>query len=503
MEIHSVFEDVNNTNYPALTHDLHIDVAVIGGGITGLTSAGLISKQGKSVAVLEAHRIGKGATGNSTGNLYATVGNKGLHGVESKFDKETVKMVVRARAMAVAMIKSHIDEFGIDCDFKYVPWCLFAEGEEGKSHVEKEKKAAEEAGLNVANDASLPVNTTESFNINMQAQFNPYRYVVGLAAGVENFNCSIYENTQVTEITEENGKVTLKCGTYTVTAGKVVMATHTPKGVYKVHTLMGPYREYAVAVTLNGNYPADGTYWDMFTSEHYSMRTYESLKGKVLLALGQIHKVGQKVDNEECFAVLENFLRERFDVNEVAYRWAAQMYKPADTLPYIGTTSADSNIYIATGYSADGLTYGTLAAKIIADDIAGVHNEYAKTFDAKRHTPIASASEFIKENVNVAAQLVKNLPFVDDGAEFAEIQPGDGKIVDVRGSKYAAYRNESGQLEVVSALCTHMGCVVNWNSSEKSWDCPCHGSRFGTCGSVIEGPAFTNLPKADNSKVKE
>lgn len=223
------------------------------------------------------------------------------------------------------------------------------------------------------------------------------------------------------------------------------------------------------------------------------MRVYDSPKGKVLMVLGEMHKTGQKDYNEECFDNLEKFLRDRFDVASVEYKWSAQQFKAADGIPYIGLSSGNNKTYIATGFSADGLTYGTLAAMIIADEILGNDNPWAKTYDASRLTPIASASNFIKENLNVAAELIKDTLKKAEVKNFTDIQPGEGKIVEIEGQKCAASRTQEGELFAVSAICTHMGCTVHWNQAEASWDCPCHGSRFTQKGEVIEGAAIAPL----------
>ncbi len=495
MQILSAFEDTSaQKQFPSLNSDLSVDVTVIGAGITGVTAAFLLASQGKSVALVEAHQIAKGATGNSTGNLYATVGNKGLQGIVSKFDKDLMKDVVSARAHAVDFIEQRVHEFGIDCDFKRISWHLFTGTDKKKSYVEKEEEAAKDAGLSISGEIPFPLPIEHGFSVSNQAQFNPYSYTVGLAANIRG-NSTICEHTKVTAIEEEDGRCIVKTSGGTITSRFVVMATHTPKGVYQVHSMMSAHREYAVAATLRGNYPPDGTFWDERESEHYSLRTYESEKGKVLMVLGQTHIVGQEEDNSKCFEKLESFLKDNFDVDQVQYRWGAQQYKPADTLPYIGRTSDDSNIFIATGFAADGLTYGTLAAILISDEIAGHENKWAKIFDPRRHTPIASAGEVIKEGLNVAMQYIKDLPFIGEVSDFDDVDRGQGKVVEVDGEKYGAYRDDNGTLHVVSAVCTHMKCIVNWNVSEKTWDCPCHGSRFGCHGEVIEGPAISDLPK--------
>jgi glycine/D-amino acid oxidase-like deaminating enzyme/nitrite reductase/ring-hydroxylating ferredoxin subunit len=480
--------------FPPLRNDITVDVAIVGGGITGLTAAYILSRAGKKVAVLEARKIGEGATGSSTGNLYCTIGSPGLHNLKSKFNTQKIKEVVESRATAVNFIEARIKEFAIECDFNRVPWSLFAENSAGKSFVEKEKQAAQEAGLAVTEHFAIQLPIETGFTVDNQAQFNPLEYVVSLAKHIKSPDCQMYEMTKATDVTEgETCTVTTPNGK--VHAQHVVMATHSPKGIYAVHMNMGPYREYAVGVTLNGDYPAAGVWWDMLAHEHYSLRTYDTTKGKILMVLGEMHKVGQKENNHECYDNLEKFLRARFDVASVEFKWSAQQFKPSDGIPYIGLSTGNTKTYIATGFSADGLTYGTLASMIISDQILGIENKWSKTYDASRITPFASAKEFIKENVNVAFEFVKDRFTKDEAKEFSEVLPGQGKVMEVDGKKCGVHRDENGKLHVVSAVCTHMGCINHWNEVEQSWDCPCHGSRFSIDGEVLEGPAYTTLKK--------
>jgi glycine/D-amino acid oxidase-like deaminating enzyme/nitrite reductase/ring-hydroxylating ferredoxin subunit len=487
-------DKAETTGFTPLRSDITVDVAIVGGGITGLTAAYILSQAGKTVAVLESHKIGEGATGSSTGNLYCTIGSPGLHKVESKFNLQKVKEVVESRAAAVDFIEARVKEFDIDCDFKRVPWCLFSEDGSGKSFVEKERKTAAEAGLKVVDDSQSPVKAETGFIVENQAQFNPLQYVVSLAKNIKSPTCNIYELTQVSDV-QEGDVCTVSTAGGKVTASQVIMATHSPKGIYAVHMSMGPYREYAVGVKLNGGYPPAGIWWDMKGDEHYSMRTYETSKGRILMALGEMHKVGQKKNNHECYDNLEKFLRERYNVASVEFKWSAQQFKAADGIPYIGLSTGNSKTFIATGFSADGLTYGTLASIIISDEILGNENKWSKTYSASRITPLASAKEFVKENVNVAYEFIKDRFTKNDAKEFDEVQAGQGKIMDVDGKKCGVHRDGAGKLHVVSAVCTHMGCINHWNETEKSWDCPCHGSRFSVDGEVLEGPAYAPLQK--------
>lgn len=486
--------------YPQLSGDLEVDVAVVGAGITGLSTAYNLATAGKKVAVLEAMQVGMGTTGSSTGNLYAPIDER-LHTIQSKHNEKTMRAVASSRTAAIDFIEQRVQEYHIDCEFERVPWYLFAEpGNDLTNQVEKERKAAEKAGLPVTGEApaDFPYKVASITNIAHQAQFNPLKYVIGLATAIAGDNCQIFENTKVMQV-EDGEPCVVHTNHGTVRAQKVVMATHSPKGIYAVHTAMEPYREYALAVRLKGNLPAGGVYWHIQQMTHYSVRPYHNEQGNFLLVLGEAHKVGHKEHNEESYKKIEEYLRSHFDVDDIIYTWAAQNYKPADNLPYIGTSPMENNIYIATGFAADGLTYGTLASMIISDAILGKENQWAKIYDPKRFTPVASAPKFMKENVDVAVHLVKDYLFYGDIKELKEVKAGEGKTIKLSGERLAAYRDEQGQLHVVSAVCTHMGCIVHWNNAEKSWDCPCHGSRFSVDGEVLEGPAYHNLAKKEYS----
>ncbi|MGJ0430466.1 FAD-dependent oxidoreductase [Methylobacter sp.] len=491
-------DDAEASRYPFLQEDLNVDVAIVGGGITGITAAYLLANAGKSVAVLEARDIGGSTTGFSTGNLYATVGEM-LKKLQLKFDTETIHAVAASRTAAVQQIENIIQGFSLECDFHRRPWRLLSETGDNDKLIEKEHKACLDAGLDAHLDSTtpLPFNISKALRVEGQAQFNPMQYVKALAARIHGTGCTLFENTPVIRITEGSPNI-LHTENGAVTADKIIHATHSPKGVFAIHALLGPYREYAIAVKLNsGSYP-EGIFWVRSDSNHYSIRSYTSRSGEnYLLVLGESHKVGHKTDNEICYQNLEAYIRDRFDVKSVDYRWSAQSYKSADGLPYIGATNDKANVYIATGFAADGLTYGTLGAMIISDLILGIENPWSKLYDPRRHNPLKSAGRFIKESIHVFMDYMKDIPYKAEVDRLSGILPDEGKTIDIKGEKFAVYRDEAGELHQVSAVCTHMKCIVNWNEEEKSWDCPCHGSRFTVDGQVIEGPAIVDLPKRE------
>lgn len=492
--------NADKSSYPQLTEDLQVDVVIVGAGITGITAAYHAIQEGQRVAVLESHRVGMGTTGSSTGNLYASIGEH-LFSIGLKHNESTLKEVVKSRLSAIRFIERRIRQFNINCDFQRVPFYLFTSSEtkQKSTKIRKEYEVAVKAGLNVSDvtPVGFPFQVDEILEIADQAQFNPLQYVQQFAGAIENEKCKIFENTSVTRV--KDGKpCIIETKRATIKANKVIMATHSPKGVYGVHTAMEPKREHALAVKLKGELPSPGIYWHVLNDQHYSIRPYRNGENDYLLVLGESYKVGHKNHTEESFKKIEEYLRRHFEVASIEYKWAAQNYKPADTLPYIGKSPMDENVFIATGFAADGLVYGTLAAKIICDIILGVRNEWTKIYSPTRFTPVASAKEFLKASADVSFQLMKDYLFYSDADELKEIKAEEGKTIKLNGERLAVYRDPQNKLHIVSGICPHMGCVVHWNHGEKSWDCPCHGSRFSVDGEVLEGPSYKGLSQPKN-----
>lgn len=496
------------TDFPSLHEDITADTVIIGGGITGISAGRLLADNGQKVAVLEALKVGGGTTSHSTGNLYVMT-DQLLSSLQSKYDSETVKRVVAGRMQALRLIEQNIERYNLDCDFTKCDWYLYSDSEKNDGKVNEELRVAREIGLDAeeAGAGDLPFAISRAMKLPQQAQFNPMRYVQGLANTLQSDNCRIYEFTKVETIEEKNDVFIVQTPGGNVRANNVLHATHTPKGIMLVQTLLGPYREYGIACRLKGEPPPEGVYWGYTDSgEKYSTRSYVRGSERFLIVVGQPHKVGQAKNNKDCIASLEAFASNHFEVVEVIYRWGGQHYRPADLLPYIGRTDKDKNIFIASGYSTDGLVYGTLAGSIVADLVMGKANEWAELYDPSRHQPAKAARNFVKENINVAGQYLKDLPGAVEAGDFSSVKAGEGKIVGKDRQKLAVYRRENGQLVIRSAECTHMACIVNWNDAEKTWDCPCHGSRFKPDGTVLEGPAFHALHevriKAEEVQVK-
>jgi glycine/D-amino acid oxidase-like deaminating enzyme len=392
--------------FPRLERDIEVEIVIIGGGITGISAAQLLTSEGKRVVVLEAARVGLGTTGYSTGNLHATVDEK-LHSIEQKWDRPSAAQVVKARTAMIDFIERTISEFQIDCGFVRRPHYLFALDTSQADQLTDELKALQNSGLHaeVAPDLALSFPVNRVVRIDGQAQFNPLAYVRSLAKAIESDRCMIFEESQAIDINEKALMVSTAHGT--VRAAAIIMATHTPKGFNLLQTELGPYREYGIAARLKEDYYPDGLFWSLEEPSH-SIRSYDAAGKKYLVVIGEEHKVGQQDSRVDYFQNVEDFARAHFNVDAVTHRWSAQNYKPADGLPYIGRSIGSDQIYVATGFATNGLLYGVLGGSIIADIVLRKKNPWQDLFNPRRFTPAKSTIKFMAENFNVANEYFRD-----------------------------------------------------------------------------------------------
>ncbi|RKH63526.1 FAD-dependent oxidoreductase [Corallococcus aberystwythensis] len=478
-------------DFPSLPGDLDVDVAIIGGGIAGLTTAWLLKRAGKRVAVLEMHRVLSGQTGQTTAHLtelldtpYTTLlkdfGEKGAH------------LAASSSRAAIEQIASLVETLSIDCGFTRVPGYRYAETESELRELLHEVSAARQAGLlaSFTKEVPLPFPVKGALRVEDQALFHPREYLLALVDRIPGDGCHLFENTKVVDIHDGTPcRVVTERGT--VTARAVVEATTTPLNRVAMHTKLYPYRTYAVAAPLEG--PLEpGQYYDSRDPYHY-IRTQQVDRVAYVIVGGEDHKVGGEEDTASCFAALEAYTRERLPVKRITHRWSGQVIEPADGLPYIGRNVGSRHVYVATGFSGTGMTFGTLAGMVVSDLILGNQTPYAALYDAGRVKPKAGAKDFIQENAEVAFRFVADRLSKPDGHHLADVKPGEAKILEVDGRKVAVYREEDGTAHAVSPVCTHLGCHVHWNNAERTWDCPCHGGRFSPTGRVLNGPAVKDL----------
>lgn len=493
MQTQSIWIQGNGRHhYESLSESISVDVAIIGGGICGVTAAKILSEKNLNVVLIEGQRIAESNTGRSTGNLYCTV-DIPLKELIAKYDHQIIRDVFHFRKEAVDFIEDMICDYGIECSFKRVPWIRFSGTQECDESIMEEYKIAKELNLSplwLDNTSAIlaPVKGRLGFLIPNQAQFNPFAYVHKLALTLPQ-NGRIYEQTRVEDITKKGDEFFLKTPHGLVKAKHVIEATHTPLGFSPLQTVLGPYREYGVAGPVQKDLTVEGIHWGYYEKDKVtSIRTFDKDTQRFMLIIGEPHKVGQG-NSQECIDKLVARGRELSLLNEVEFQWGGQHYRPADHLPYIGEGLLDHD-YMATGFSTDGLVYGTLSAIILSDSIQGKTHPGAKLFQSKRITPVKSAKKFLQENINVAKQYVVDYLHRE---RAHEIDKNEGMVVSHEGQKYALSKNNNGELNICSAVCTHLGCIVHWNNAEHSWDCPCHGSRFNMEGEVIEGPALSAL----------
>jgi glycine/D-amino acid oxidase-like deaminating enzyme/nitrite reductase/ring-hydroxylating ferredoxin subunit len=480
------------SHYPELNEDLEVDVVIIGGGITGVTAATQLIAAGKKVALLEAKEMGGVTTGSSTGNLYVAV-QPFYQSIYSKFNLETAKAIAQSRKTAIDYIEKKVQDHDIHCQFHRRPWYAYT-NRDARISLDKEVELFKKMDIDVDYTTTLPLPLKFKKAVVMpnQARFNPFKYVLALTELLAKKGCHIFENTRVTSI-EEKSTCTVSTDKAKIRAKKVFIATHTPIGINPTQLFTAAYRSYVVAVTLkNKDYP-EGHFWDLDRPPHATCtHAISKQHPELLMVAGSHHKTGQGSNTQLHYKELTTFLTDHFQVDEIAYQWSAQHFQSADDVPYIGLAKrSGKHVYMATGYFADGLVYGTVAGIMMGDLLAGKRNALENTYQSNRITPVASASFLLKEDSNVFFEYLKDFPIVD--SDYANLKNGEGKIVEINQEKCAVSRDNEGNLHIVSGVCTHMKCIVSWNGAEQSWDCPCHGSRFTQQGEVIEGPATVNL----------
>lgn len=379
-----------------------------------------------------------------------------------------------------------------------MPGYLYTETPEDVALLQQEYTATQSLGLDteLTDDVPLPFPVQQALCFAQQAQFHPLKYLYGLARTIPGGGCHLFEQTRVLDIRDDSScRVRTTHGT--ITAAAVVLATHAPIHSFTfltdllltVQTKMIPYRSYVLGVRLAEAAP-QGLFWDTEDPYHY-IRSYQDEQGELLIVGGADHKTGHKTATENNYGQIEAYVYERFAVERIDYHWSAQSYEPADGLPYIGNTNLHPQIYLATGYSGNGMTFGTLAAMILADQIVGKPNQWRELYDANRLHLSAGGQQLVEASADMAARFIGDR--LKAGPRLREVPNNSGQVLSLGGEQFAIYRDEQGRLHSYSPVCTHAHCIVQWNSAERTWDCPCHGGRYDAHGFVLEGPPVYDL----------
>ncbi|MBI4348702.1 MAG: FAD-dependent oxidoreductase [Elusimicrobia bacterium] len=484
-----------------LDADVSTEVCVVGAGIAGLTIAYRLARAGTRVVVLEAGSIGGGETERTTAHLALAL-DDGYLELERIHGEDGARLAAASHAAAIDEIERIVDEEGIECGFERLDGYLFAPPESPGEGLDEELAASRRAGIvGVARVERAPLegfDTGPALRYPRQAQFHPLLYLAALAKAVERLGGRIHGDSRVTEV-KEGSPARIRVGKRVVTAGAVVIATNTPfNDRLVIHTKQASYRTYAIAAPIPRGSIAPGLYWDTEHPYHYARLEPGSARTTATLIIGgEDHKTGQmEQDPYRRFARLERWSRSRFAaMGPVSYRWSGQVVGTVDGLAFIGRNPGDGpNVYISTGDCGHGMTYGTIAGLMLPDLIAGKHHPWEALYEPGR-VRTGAAKRWARENLNAAAQYVRHV--LPGGASSPDqIAPGSGAVLRRGLSKVAIYREPDGTLRELSAVCPHLGSLVCWNSAEKSWDCPAHGSRFAPDGRVLNGPANVGLAPA-------
>ncbi|MDB5231604.1 MAG: FAD-dependent oxidoreductase [Chitinophagaceae bacterium] len=469
------------------------DVIIVGAGITGITLALLLQKQGKKCAVIEAHKLCYGTTGGTTAHIN-TIFDNPYSQVIKDFGESGAQQLAKAAGNAVALLEQNVKQYNIDCEFRKLPAYVFSQNDEQSKQLDQIIDGTLKAGIEVSysNDIPIPVPYEKVMVVRGQAQFNPVKYVFALAKEYESLGGIIIQNCRVENFKDDEIKV-LQTTQDELSGKSLVFATHIPIGINLLHFRCAPYRSYALAVKLGNNDYPDGLIYDLYDPYHY-YRAQEVNGELFMIAGGEDHKTGHNENTQECFRKLEADVRRHFDVKEVSYKWSSQYYEPADGMAYIGNLPGHSeNVYVATGFSGNGMPYSHISALVISDLILRGNSEYKSLFNPNRIKPVAGFTNFIKENADVVGQLISGVFSKEKLHELAQLAPGESKVFSVDGSSAAIHKDENGKLHAVDPACTHAKCTVSWNYAEQSWDCPCHGARYSADGEVITGPASKGL----------
>lgn len=476
--------------------DATADVCVVGGGIAGLTTAYLLGREGLRVLLVDDGPLAAGETERTTAHLSNEMDDRYVV-LEQVHGEEGARLAAESHAWAIDLIERTVESEGIDCDFERVDGYLFNAPGQPADLLDRELAAAHRAGLNgVEMIARAPLegfDTGPALRFPRQGQFHPLKYLDRLAQRIEAAGGRLHAWSHAERIVGGPGAHVTVAGGATVSCSAIVVATNSPvNDLFAIHTKQAPYRTYVIGVRVPRGSVHRALYWDTLDAYHY-VRLQSAEDHDVLIVGGEDHKTGQAADYFDRFTRLERWTRERFPrAGTVDFRWSGQVMEPVDGVAFIGRNPMDAdNVYIITGDSGQGMTHGTLGAALVTDLIMGRENPWAKLYDPSRK-PLRSLKEYARENLNAAAQYADHLK-PGDAATTDQIAPGAGALVRDGARIRACFRDVSGHLHECSAVCTHLGGVVQWNPVERTWDCPLHGSRFAPTGEVLNGPAISRL----------
>lgn len=489
-------EDVQLPSFGPLNENKTVDVAVVGAGITGITTAYLLSKAGMSVALIDAGTILNGTTSHTTAKVTAQH-DLIYDELISHIGIEKAKLYYEANKEALEFIERTISEKNIECGFTREDAYLYATTESSHKKLQKELEAYRKIGIDGDLVGEIPFNikVQSALAMNNQAQFHPLKYLLPLINEIKAAGVFIYENTTAVDIqTNTKPTVVTKQG-WKITCNSVVTSSHFPffdgRGFY--FTRMHAEKSYVLAVKPEKDYP--GGMYLCVDQPTRSLRETTINGEQYILVGGESHKTGQGINTIKHYEKLQEWAQRTLGVKQIPYRWSTQDLITIDNIPYIGQISSKhDNIFVATGYRKWGMTTGTAAAHLVTDLIMKKENRYKDVYSPSRFLADPGLKDFITQNADVAGHFIAG-KFGMKHKKIEEMSNDEGAVVKVKGKRTGAYKDENGYLHLVDTTCTHLGCECEWNSGDRTWDCPCHGSRFSYDGNVVEGPAEMPLKK--------
>jgi len=497
--------DVPQRKFPALSRDMTFDAVVVGGGVAGVTTAYLMKRAGLKVALVERGRCAQGETSHTTAHL-AAVTDFTFCELTKKFGSSHAQAIWDAGFAAIHQIDENIQQESIDCDFEWTDGYLHTsfDGDSGNAkqvkQLQDEAACVTSAGFDAEYMESIPGLLRPGIRFDHQAKFHALKYVSALVDAVNGDGSFVFEQSEVTEVTgQDKGAQAVKVGSHTLSTAHVVIATHVPivgkTNMLKATVLqtdLYQYSTYALRAKIKSDLLPSAMFWDMATPYYY-LRVDRDKGGDYVIFGGADHKTGQADDERDCFKQVEGKLMAILPGAEITHRWSGQVIETRDGLPYIGETAPGQ--FAMTGFSGNGITFSTVGAIMARDAVTGVTNPWRELFDINRTAITRGLWDYLSENKDYPYYLIRDRFAGTEGKSSRSVRRGEGKVLQLHGAPVAVYRHPNGSLSKVSAVCTHMQCLVEWNTAESSWDCPCHGSRFTTTGKVMAGPAETPLPR--------
>lgn len=482
------------TQYPRLKHDSETDVCVIGGGITGMTTAFLLQEQGRRVILLERHSLAKGVSGHTSGHMTSLVDTY-YHQLISKYSVDVAREIYEATVEARKTVERLISQNALSAAYEHTPAYYYATDDKQADMLQKERKALEQIGVEVEDaDASvMPFVVKDIFKVDDQAVINAAEYIRSLAEVFVENGGVIYEGTPVLDFHHDDDQIVVETEIHSVKARQVVQATHTPLGLNPLQLELKNYNSYVIAGPSRYKVQ-EGLFYD-FADPYNYVRHFEEDGNPMYVVGGFDNKVGTEQDEQQRQLGLMKYTSSHFGLEHVEYAWSSMFFSPSDGVPFIGEDPLHKNMYVATGFSGDGLTYGVISAIVNTALIAQNDHAWKDIFKPARFN-LSSSADLMKKGVETFQHLIMDRVNLD-GSELEEIKLGGGKIITIGDRKLGVSVKDDQSVHMINPICTHMKCVVHWNSASNTWDCGCHGSRFDADGQVVSGPATKGLEKVD------